>query len=141
MTKEDLKKAVIQYEKEEFLNDTGLENVIPPEEIDFSATGRYEEILLHIYVHKYYINQDLDHEISLEDAARSWKENVFDPIVDEVKNENILVRFPGRTYADLYVWVVRHWDALKQKYGEDFSISDAYKVDWVVAVWRFKANC
>ena len=42
-----------------------------------------------------------------------------------VKEENILTRFPGRTYADLYVWIIRHWDELKKKYGHDFSIKRA----------------
>jgi hypothetical protein len=35
-----------------------------------------------------------------------------------------LVNFPGRTEADLYVWIVKHWDFLKKKYGA-YSLSTA----------------
>jgi hypothetical protein len=28
-----------------------------------------------------------------------------------------LANFSGRTEGDLYVWIVKHWDFLKKKYG------------------------
>ncbi len=125
MSKAELRTAVINYEKEDFYNQTMLENIIPKDELNFSTTGRFDAVLMHIEVHKYYINQSFNHEISLEEAAKSWKENVFNPIVNIINEEKILSRFPGRTSADLYLWIVFHWDELKKKYGEDYPINIA----------------
>lgn len=125
MSKMELRNAVINYEKECFYNETKLENIIPKDELNFSTTGRFDVVLLHIEVHKYYINQSVNHEISFEEGAKSWKQNVFDPIVKIIKEEKILSRFPGRTEADLYLWVVFHWDELKKKYGEDYPLVNA----------------
>lgn len=125
MTKRDLLKAVVEYEKESFYKETKLEDVIPKEELNFSTPGRFEVILEHIQVHKYFINQNSPKEIDFKEAALSWKKNVFDPIIEVIKSENLLSKFPGRTYGDLYIWIVSHWDELKRKYGEDYPILSA----------------
>ena len=56
---------------------------------------------------------------------RSWYHNVFVPIFDTIREQKIIGRFPGRTEADLYMWLVKHWDELKRKYGEEFSLEQA----------------
>lgn len=125
MTEEEIKTKIIQYEKKEFFKNKDLNTIIDKDIFNFTAVGRYNEILLHIEVHKYFINMNKEEEISFKKAVKSWYENLFLPIYNMVKEENILTRFPGRTYADLYVWIIRHWDELKKKYGHDFSIKRA----------------
>jgi hypothetical protein len=42
--------------------------------------------------------------------------------------ENILDFFPGRTEADLVIWIINHQYWLEQKYGdEDITIEEAAK--------------
>lgn len=125
MTRQELKQAVINYEKEKFYRDTCFSSVIPSEQLQFSATGRYDEIMRHIEGHKYYLNQNHEKEIELMAAAKSWYENVFLPVVRAIREEKLLSRFPGRTEADLYVWIVKHWDELKKKYGNEYPIHRA----------------
>jgi hypothetical protein len=81
--------------------------------------------LNHILVHKYYINQKDTKEIPFRDAIQSWYNSVYRPIVDIIREERITSRFPGRTAADLYVYIVKHWDHLKRKYGLPVSPRDA----------------
>jgi hypothetical protein len=125
MTNEDLKRAVIDYEKHQVFEDTGLKKVIPEGEIIFTEPGRYVELLRHIQGHKYFLNQDREEEIPFLEAAKSWYRNLYRPIIRIIREENILVRFPGRTHSDLYMWVIKHWDELKKKYGNDFSLKIA----------------
>jgi hypothetical protein len=94
-------------------------------EIDFTVPGRFDDIVMHINGHKYFINQDKDYEITFREGMVSWYDNVYKPIVEIVKNEGVLSRFPGRTAGDLYVWTVRHWDELKRKYGGSYSMRAA----------------
>ncbi len=125
MTWSDLKWLVIDYEKEKVYSDTDIGKVINKREIHFTETGRWIELLRHIQGHKYFLNQDRDDEIPFAEAARSWYENLYIPIVDIIFQENILARFPGRSFGDLYMWIIKHWDGLKNKNGEDFSLSQA----------------
>ncbi len=125
MTAPALKREVISLEKKEFYAFTGLAEKRPQPIIEFSATGRYDEIIRHINGHKYYLNQGQEKEISFAKGMISWFDNVYMPLINVIGEEKILNYFPGRTDADLYVWIVRHWDALKKKYGEGFTLKEA----------------
>jgi hypothetical protein len=125
MTNNDLKWLVIDYEKERVFTETEIGKAIDRREIHFTETGRWIELLRHIQGHKYFMNQNVDEEIPFLEAATSWYENLYLPIVDIIFRDNILSRFPGRSFGDLYMWIIKHWDGLKRKYGNDFSLSDA----------------
>ena len=120
MSQEDLKNAVIELEKKNFMKETNLKKMRPEADLSFSDTGRYDVLLEHIQVHKYFINLDKRGEIPYADAVASWYDNVYRPIADVIVEENIIARFPGRTVSDLYIWMVKYWDGLKKKYGQDY---------------------
>jgi hypothetical protein len=125
MTVEDLRRAVIDLEQKAFLDETGFGRLYPQAELRFTATGRYDELVRHINGHKYYMNLSRSDEIAFQDALRSWYENVYRPITRVIEEEHLLDAFPGRTVADLYVWIVRHWDELKGKYGQAYPLRKA----------------
>lgn len=125
MTLEDLKRELILYEKRLFYEKTEFGAITGYEGLDFTSPGRYDEIMDHILVHKYYLNQGFEGELSFADALWSWYENVFRPIILTIQDEGLLFRFPGRTASDLYMFLVQHWDELKRKYGLSFSLGEA----------------
>ncbi len=126
LTKRQLSKRVVSYERERFIELYHPEAYLDMEQIEFTAPGMYPEMVNHILVHKYYINQDKTEEISFEEAAKSWFDNVYMPIVREIRHERLLSTFPGHTEGDLYMWIVRHWDNLKNSTGsQDVSIHKA----------------
>ena len=127
MTDKQLHEEVLAYERKRVLKTTGLESMIDMSSIFFTAPGRYTEMLHHINVHKYYINQGIEKEIFFEEAAKSWYQNVYYPIVKAVIEQKLLSKFPGRTTGDLYMWIVKHWNRLKGKTGEDVHPADASK--------------
>jgi len=122
---EALYRKVLEYERKDFFDQTGLDKLFPDFPFECTGTGQYEEIVSHIFVHKYFINQELAKELPLDDAVRSWFENVFEPIVHMVQNDGLLLRFPGRTNVDLYVLIVKHWHYLKEKYGPSVTAREA----------------
>jgi hypothetical protein len=81
MTVNELKNAVVDYEKQKVFSDTELDSIIPPEEIVFSEPGRYVEMLRHIQGHKYFLNQGRETEIDFLQAASSWYNNLYKPII------------------------------------------------------------
>ena len=124
-TRQQLLGAVIEYEKKRFYERTNFDKFVPGYDLVFTAPGRYDELLQHIHGHKYFINLSRAEEIPFEQAMMSWYENVFRPLIDIIGAERLMTRFPGRTAADLYMWVVKHWHSLKAKYGEHFGLADA----------------
>jgi hypothetical protein len=126
MTTDDLKSALIACEKKIFYEKTNFGELTGDENLDFTATGRYDVIYNHILVHKYYLNENIQGEIPFSEALVSWYTNVYAPVVNIIKDQWLLLNFPGRSPGDLYVWIVKHWDFLKKKYGV-YSLSDAAK--------------
>ena len=54
----------------------------------------------------------------------SWYNNVYSPVIAIIREQWLLANFPGRTEWDLYVWIIKHWDFLKKKYGT-YSLAEA----------------
>ena len=51
----------------------------------------------------------------------------FDRLPQSRAELELLADFKNRTKSDIYVWVVKHWDRLKQKNGNDYSLDAATK--------------
>ena len=117
--------AVIRYEKRVFYNETHFGDLTDYWDLDFTATGRYDVIYNHILVHKYYMNEQQHTEIDFNDALVSWYKTVYLPVIAVIDKYTLLSDFKDRTKSDIYVWIVKHWDRLKQKNGNDFSLDDA----------------
>lgn len=113
VTADELKTRVIAYEQRLFYRETRFDKVFPGYDLKFTATGRYDEVLSHIHGHKYYININYHEEIPFCDAMISWFNHVYMPVVEIVREDRLLSRFPGRTEADMYTWIVKHWHNLK----------------------------
>ncbi len=122
----ELKEKVVDYERNMFISQY-KPSYLPMGDIVFTAPGSYPEMVNHILVHKYYINQDKDYEITFEEAARSWYDNVYSPIVAEIRAEHLLSAFPGQTEGDMYMWLVRRWDEYKAKGNKNMSAAEAVR--------------
>ncbi len=113
MTDRQIRDQIVAYERERVLSQTGIADMIDMDAVIFTAPGQYTEMLHHIQVHKYYINMDKEQEIPFETAVKSWFEHVYLPVAEAVIEEKLSLKFPGRTTADLYMWVVKHWNRMK----------------------------
>lgn len=125
MSRGDIVRAVIDFERCRFFEATGLAESRPGAEIAFTEIGRYDEVLEHIREHKWYLNLHKTEEIPLRDAAASWYDRVYLPIVRIIREENLLARFPNATEGDLYVYIGHHWGELVRKYGPIFTLEEA----------------
>ena len=125
MTMKTLRRRVVAYERNAFIQQY-KPSYLPMGEIVFTSPGAYPEMVNHILVHKYFINQNQKEEIPFEQAAVSWYRNVYSPIVKVIREEHLLFQFPGYTEGDMYLWMVRTWDELKRaKKDQNVPIEDA----------------
>ena len=126
-SREDILKQVIKYEKGMFYAETVFGDITDYWCLNFTTCGMYDLIYNHILIHKYYINMDKEKEIPFEEAVLSWFKNVYMPVIQSIRRNNVMHYFPKRTESDLYVFVIKYWDALKKRFGDYFSLDEAAK--------------
>lgn len=125
VTPETILDEVIKYEKRVFYTETGFGDLTEDWNLDFTSPGQYDVIYNHILVHKYYINETIQEEIPFPDAMLSWYQNVYQPVLRVIRKKKLLKKFRKRTESDLYVWIIKRWDELKNKYGASFPLDEA----------------
>lgn len=113
----DVDDLIIKAEYAHFLEQTHLDETRPGQRIELTEPGRYQVLLEHIEVHRYYLGLQWQREPSLEEAAASWYDTVYLPVVEAIRETGILKEFPRRTEADLYLWIAYHRERLKERYG------------------------
>jgi hypothetical protein len=109
----------------DFLERTRLHLLRPDQNIRFSIGGGYAHLLEHIAVHRYFMGLERRREVSEDEAVADWYDNLYMPIVEAIRKTGALADFPGRTEADLYLWIMDHRHFLKEQYGRDVSPEQA----------------
>lgn len=109
----------------EFLERTHLDILRPEQNIRFSIGGAYQRLLEHIAVHRYFMGLDLKRDVDEDEAVTDWYDNVYMPVVNAVREEDMLKEFPRRTEADLYLWVIDHQHYLREECECDISPEEA----------------
>ena len=97
-----------------FLDTTQLHRTRPGARLECSRLGRYDEILQHILGHGYFMSREPARDVPLTEAAASWYDHVYQPVVDAIRRHGVLDKMPGWTEADLYVEITRRWLAMSQ---------------------------
>ncbi len=114
-------KWLIKVEHQDFNNETGIEELCPENQIEFTEPGRYTVLLRHIHVHWYLRNLEIEKDggedwLEWPDAVASWCKNVYSPVVEEIRKRDMMSEFPDRTEADLYLWIAHHREDLSEEY-------------------------
>ncbi|HXV43191.1 MAG TPA: hypothetical protein VEC96_09015, partial [Anaerolineae bacterium] len=112
-SEDDLDAMLLKMERAEFLAETQLDKIRPEQTLFFTEPGRYRLVKEHITLHKYLREIEEGREIPYEEVVGSWYDNVYLPLVQLIRERDILKYFPGRTEADLYAWLILHRSALE----------------------------
>jgi uncharacterized ParB-like nuclease family protein len=109
---------VILGEKVQFLERTRLDQLRHEARVRLTIAGGFGRMLKHIAVHRYFMGLDQKRDISDAEAVTDWYDTVYLPIVEVIRDSGILEEFPGRTEADLYLWVLDHQQQLAEESGQ-----------------------
>jgi hypothetical protein len=118
MSVDDVRRAVLEREQALFAEAMSRFPVVAGSELVFTEPGGYDEVLAHVAAHRETLRRA---GIAADPAAaaRSWYEEVYLPLARLVRDAGILGRLPGRTAADVYLWMVAHWDDVAGAVTED----------------------
>ncbi len=112
-----LDEAILKAEKAAFLEATRMDEIRPEAEITLTVPGRYQRLEQEIETQKEILNPEAPQQVPLEIAAGGWYDEVYLPVVGVIRKQGLLREFPGRTEADLYVWISQHLSALEESLG------------------------
>ena len=115
----------LKEEYADFLRATDLDTLRPDQAIEFTLPGQYQKLLVHIAGHRYFLGIQEQREIPYPEAVARWYDEVYQPVVEVVGEAQILDEFPGRTEADLYLWIIEHRHYLSERYGQEVSLDRA----------------
>ena len=108
-----------------FLEETGLDALRPDQQIEFTLPGQYQKLYEHIAVHRHYLGQREEREVPYAEAVARWYDEVYDPTVRVIAEEEVLAAFPGRTEADLYLWIIDKRHYLGERDQQEVSLEQA----------------
>jgi hypothetical protein len=121
----DLEKATLAYEQEMFERQTGLQNIRLSAEIRPTLPGFYRKILDHITTHRWFMGIERKTAVPWSEAVADWYDRVYLPVTRAVRVHHLPSVFPGRSEADLYLWISEHYWFTYQQSGQKASYENA----------------
>ncbi|MEM9293680.1 MAG: hypothetical protein AAGD01_18515 [Acidobacteriota bacterium] len=115
---ESIEEVVSKAGLADFLEATGLD-ASAEASYRTTAAGGYERLLEHIVVHRHYLGVEQQREIPWREAVSSWRDRVYQPVIEVVRQRRVLEQFPQRTETDLYLFTMDHWHLLRERYGDE----------------------
>ncbi len=108
---------LLKAEYNQFLEQTHLNQLRPGADLSVTIPGQYPILLEHIDVHRYFMGLDFKRDIPYDEAITHWYDTVYIPVIQVIRSQGLLRNFPGRTEADLYLWIARHRAQLEEQLG------------------------
>jgi nucleotide-binding universal stress UspA family protein len=133
---------ILKSELADFLERTRLDLLRPGADVTVTSPGAYGDLLKHIEVHHYFMGLDQKRDIPFEEAVTHWYDTLYSPVIEVIRKGDILSEFPGRTHADLYLWILRHraelekelnWEIRTEAAAEDLAARHSREPDRVLS--------
>jgi len=108
---------ILKAEYSDFLENTEIDRIIPQAVFKLTFPGQYPILEEHIRVHRHFMGREQQREIPWREAVWHWYDYVYLPVIQIIREQNLLVEFPDRTETDLYIWILDHQSFLQQQLG------------------------
>jgi nucleotide-binding universal stress UspA family protein len=108
---------LLKAEQNDFFRHTGLNKLRPQIDFTLTALGMYQKLLEHIHTHRYFMGIEQQHPIDWTDAVLHWCDRVYQPVLEVIQRQGLLRKFPDRSPADMYLWIMEYHDDLEKELG------------------------
>lgn len=123
----DIETFLLKVERQEFLQQTLLERSRPHHSIHFTVPGGYTDLLYQIAHYQQVLIKIDETNVSFEEAAAIWYDMIYETVIQKIETEGIMTFFPHRTAADFFVWIMKHHQELKSRYGGGLLLSQTLR--------------
>jgi hypothetical protein len=108
-----------------FVECTNIDRLCPGAQIRLTQPEGYEDLLREIEASQCIFSQIDRREITGDEAVTLWYEIRYLPIIEIIRQADVLHYFPGRTETDLYLWLCRNLQELEASYGSQILSQEA----------------
>ena len=115
----DLNAVIEKKDYAQFMQHTNLNRMRPDSDLELSLKDEFGRLLLQIDAHRYYLSMERGYEASYEEAAVSWYDNVYLPLVSVIKAHGLPDELPDYTLTDLYLFVSEYQWLLREEEDEE----------------------
>lgn len=105
----------LKVERAKFLTETQLDELRPNHNVKFTESGCYELAKRHIVDHKYLQETAFSRKMSYTEAASSWYDHVYKPVIELIRARDIPRYFPKNSEGDIYIWLIAHREMREQE--------------------------
>lgn len=123
-----LDELLLAAERQEFHEQTTIDQCRPQHHIDLTLPGGYLDLLHEINHYQVIFSTIDDTPVSFEDAVTGWYDMRYEPIVQLIERHNMLAQFKGRTSTDLYVFTLHEHTKLKANTDSTIRVTQALRV-------------
>ncbi len=88
-------------------------------EFSFSCAGSYRLLAGQIENYREGLESKTGRPASIEEAYSAWREEVYRPAIEAIREEGLLRLFPGRTEADLFIWAWENGGVLRELVSDE----------------------
>jgi nucleotide-binding universal stress UspA family protein len=113
---DDLEDLIVKAEFADFLSKTRLDETRPGSNLLGTLPGQYEKWMHYIQGYQCLKNKQ-NSEVSLEQAAAEWYDEVYVPVQKIIHSRNTLRWFSDRTEADLFTWIIDYRARSEEELG------------------------
>lgn len=115
----DTPEGILVREQSYFQLRTGLAD------IKLTEIGHYQTLLKEIEEYRNYLMERFGTEYTLKQAAEDWQAMIYLPLAHTIEAEALLEEFPGRTTADLFLYILEHKKRLASSEGRELTLQEA----------------
>lgn len=108
---------IIKTRYVQFLDHTALHQTRPGLDLLVTTPGQYRKLEEQIEAHHRLLTQRLGREVQIEEAAAAWYDDVYLPVIQLIRDRDLLSGFPGQTEADLFLQVSERQEELAEEIG------------------------
>lgn len=108
---------IIKARYAQFLAYTGLDKSRPDVDLLVTAPGQYRKLEEQIERYRRRLAGQQGAEVDLPQAAAAWYDDVYLPVVEAMRERDLLASFANRSETDLFMWVSERQDALEDEIG------------------------
>ena len=108
---------IAKAEYAEFLEQTKIDKVRPEADLTITELGRYRILERQIEAYRRGLINGDEEANAIEQAAGIWYDDAYMPMVELIREREMLRGFPGRTETDLYVWISQHRAEVEEAIG------------------------
>ncbi|MBU1077462.1 MAG: transcriptional regulator, partial [Spirochaetes bacterium] len=121
----DYEQLVLKEEYLRFIEKTNVDKLIPGERFEISRAGRHDILLEQIKGHQQLLSSLSGKKVGWEEAVQSWYKTIYFPVISMIKKHHIMKHFHNLYITDLYVWIIGHWNYLKERYDTTVKSEEA----------------